>query len=118
MSFGYAIDDTKAAIMRGPMVSGVITSFNEEHNIGDCIASMQWCDEIIVVGYTETAGDVDAGARHVVMEGRLRPLEGGRHTFEVKAEGAFELRVDDETLLRHPGDGSNARLWEMSPILG
>ena len=32
-----------------PRVSGVITSFNEEHNIGDCIESLEWCDEIIVV---------------------------------------------------------------------
>ena len=32
-----------------PFVSGVITSFNEEHNIGDCIESLLWCDEIIVV---------------------------------------------------------------------
>jgi glycosyltransferase involved in cell wall biosynthesis len=32
-----------------PMVSGVVTSFNEEHNIADCIESMSWCDEVIVV---------------------------------------------------------------------
>lgn len=32
-----------------PPVSGVITSFNEEHNIADCIESLGWCDEIIVV---------------------------------------------------------------------
>ena len=32
-----------------PRLSGVITSFNEEHNIGQCIASMSWCDEIVLV---------------------------------------------------------------------
>jgi len=32
-----------------PKVSGLITSFNEEHNIGGCIESLDWCDEIIVV---------------------------------------------------------------------
>jgi glycosyltransferase involved in cell wall biosynthesis len=32
-----------------PKVSGVITSFNEEHNIAGCIESLQWCDEIILV---------------------------------------------------------------------
>jgi len=32
-----------------PKVSGLITSFNEEHNIGGCIESLEWCDEIIVV---------------------------------------------------------------------
>ncbi len=32
-----------------PRVSGLVTCFNEEHNIGDCIESLLWCDEIIVV---------------------------------------------------------------------
>ncbi len=32
-----------------PKVSGVITSFNEEHNIAQCIESLLWCDEIILV---------------------------------------------------------------------
>ena len=32
-----------------PAVSGVVTSFNEEHNIAACIESLSWCDEIIVV---------------------------------------------------------------------
>ncbi len=30
-------------------VSAIITTFNEEHNIADCIRSLEWCDEIIVV---------------------------------------------------------------------
>jgi glycosyltransferase involved in cell wall biosynthesis len=32
-----------------PKVSGVITSFNEEHNVAACIESLDWCDEIILV---------------------------------------------------------------------
>jgi glycosyltransferase involved in cell wall biosynthesis len=32
-----------------PRVTGIVTCFNEEHNIGDCLESLQWCDEIIVV---------------------------------------------------------------------
>ncbi len=32
-----------------PPVSGVVTTFNEEHNIGACLESLQWCDEIVVV---------------------------------------------------------------------
>jgi len=32
-----------------PKVSGIVTSFNEEHNIADCIESLLWCDEIILV---------------------------------------------------------------------
>jgi glycosyltransferase involved in cell wall biosynthesis len=32
-----------------PRVSGIITSFNEEHNIAECIESINWCDEIVLV---------------------------------------------------------------------
>jgi glycosyltransferase involved in cell wall biosynthesis len=32
-----------------PMVSGLVTCYNEEHNVGDCIESLLWCDEVIVV---------------------------------------------------------------------
>jgi len=30
-------------------ISGLVTCFNEEHNIGACLESLDWCDEIIVV---------------------------------------------------------------------
>ena len=32
-----------------PRISAVVTTYNEEHNIGDCIESLLWCDEIVVV---------------------------------------------------------------------
>ncbi len=32
-----------------PKVSGLVTCFNEEYNIGACIESLLWCEEIIVV---------------------------------------------------------------------
>jgi glycosyltransferase involved in cell wall biosynthesis len=32
-----------------PKVSGLVTCFNEEHNIGACIESLSWCDEVVVV---------------------------------------------------------------------
>ena len=38
-----------ADVRARPRVSGVITSFNEEHNIAECIESLDWCDEIILV---------------------------------------------------------------------
>ena len=37
-----------------PRVSGLVTCFNEEHNIGECIKSLLWCDEIIVVDSLST----------------------------------------------------------------
>ena len=32
-----------------PRISAVVTTFNEEHNVGDCITSLLWCDEVVVV---------------------------------------------------------------------
>jgi glycosyltransferase involved in cell wall biosynthesis len=32
-----------------PKVCGLVTCFNEEHNIGECIESLLWCDDIVVV---------------------------------------------------------------------
>jgi len=32
-----------------PRVTGIVTCFNEEHNIAECIESLLWCDELIVV---------------------------------------------------------------------
>jgi glycosyltransferase involved in cell wall biosynthesis len=32
-----------------PTVSAIVVCFNEELNIGDCLESLRWCDEIVVV---------------------------------------------------------------------
>ena len=47
-----------------PKVSGVITSFNEEHNIADCIESLDWCDEIILVDSFSTDATPEIAKRH------------------------------------------------------
>jgi glycosyltransferase involved in cell wall biosynthesis len=47
-----------------PKVSGVITSFNEEHNIADCIESLLWCDEIILVDSYSTDGTPEVAQQY------------------------------------------------------
>jgi len=32
-----------------PRISAIVTTFNEEENVGDCLDSLAWCDEILVV---------------------------------------------------------------------
>lgn len=32
-----------------PAITAIVTTFNEEQNIGSCIESLEWCDEILVV---------------------------------------------------------------------
>jgi glycosyltransferase involved in cell wall biosynthesis len=47
-----------------PKVSGVITSFNEEHNIADCIESLLWGDEIILVDSYSTDGTPEVAQKY------------------------------------------------------
>jgi glycosyltransferase involved in cell wall biosynthesis len=42
------LDSTAAAVPR-LRVSAVVTTFNEEGNVGACLESLSWCDEILVV---------------------------------------------------------------------
>lgn len=32
-----------------PEIAAIVVCFNEEHNIGRCLESLKWCDEIVVV---------------------------------------------------------------------
>ena len=43
------IQETSPQGPEKPKVSVVVTTFNEEHNIADCLDSLLWCDEIFVV---------------------------------------------------------------------
>jgi len=40
---------SKAPTPKRPPVSAIVTTYNEERNIGGCIESLLWCDEILVV---------------------------------------------------------------------
>lgn len=41
--------DGGAGVRQRPLISAVVTAGNEERNIGDCLESLLWCDEILVV---------------------------------------------------------------------
>jgi glycosyltransferase involved in cell wall biosynthesis len=42
-----------------PTVSAIIVCFNEENDIGDCLESVRWCDEIVVVDSFSTDRTVE-----------------------------------------------------------
>jgi glycosyltransferase involved in cell wall biosynthesis len=42
-----------------PQISAIVVCFNEEDNIGRCLASLQWCDEIVVVDSFSTDRTVE-----------------------------------------------------------
>lgn len=44
-----AQEDTNRANAARPKISVVVTTYNEEANIADCLDSLLWCDEILVI---------------------------------------------------------------------
>jgi len=47
-----------------PKISAIVIAFNEEHDLGECLASLAWCDEIIVVDSGSTDRTRDIAARY------------------------------------------------------
>ena len=45
------------------MISVLIPTLNEAHNLTDCINSVAWCDEVIVVDSGSTDGTVDLAVK-------------------------------------------------------
>jgi glycosyltransferase involved in cell wall biosynthesis len=57
-----ALPTMPQAISRRPRekISAIVTTFNEEREIADCIRSLLWCDEILIVDSFSTDGTVEA----------------------------------------------------------
>ena len=47
-----------------PEISAIVVCFNEEDNIGRCLASLTWCDEIVVVDSFSTDRTVEICRRY------------------------------------------------------
>jgi glycosyltransferase involved in cell wall biosynthesis len=48
-----------ATPMARPTISAIVVCFNEEENIGACLESLRWCDEIVVVDSFSTDRTVE-----------------------------------------------------------
>jgi glycosyltransferase involved in cell wall biosynthesis len=53
-----------ANLFSEPTVSAIVVCFNEERNIGACLESLRWCDEIVVVDAFSTDGTVEICRRY------------------------------------------------------
>jgi glycosyltransferase involved in cell wall biosynthesis len=56
-------------------VTAFVVTFNESRNIDDCLASVAWCDEIVVVDSNSTDDTVEKARRHTDRV-ETRPWEG------------------------------------------
>jgi len=59
-----------------PRVSAVVTTYNEENNIGDCIESLLWCDEIVVVDSLSTDRTPEIAKAYPKVRFLQRPYRG------------------------------------------
>ena len=53
-----------ARLPAAPAVSAIVVCFNEERNIGACLESLRWCEEIVVVDSFSTDGTVEICRRY------------------------------------------------------
>jgi glycosyltransferase involved in cell wall biosynthesis len=66
----------EAAPQGSARVSAVVTTYNEEHNIGDCIESLLWCDEIVVVDSFSTDRTPEIARSYPKVRLLQRPYRG------------------------------------------
>jgi len=68
--------DAAPAGRQRPPLSAVVTTFNEEHNIGECLASLEWCEEIVVVDSYSTDHTPEIARAHPKVRFFQRPYYG------------------------------------------
>jgi len=102
-------------------LAGVILTHNEEHNIEACIASLRWCDEIVVFDSYSTDRTVElaqAAGAHVIQH----PFENysaqrNAALRAVRAEWVFFVDADERvtpqlaTEIRQKIDGPQRGWW-------
>ena len=60
----YAVKNDEGHEFRVCKISAVVITKNEEANIGDCLAGLKWCNEVIVLDSLSTDNTVEISLRH------------------------------------------------------
>lgn len=79
------------------MISAVILTHNEEKNIGSCLETVKWCDEILVIDDESTDKTIGVANKHGAQV-YSRPLNGNfadqRNFGLSKAQGDWVIFID------------------------
>jgi len=81
-----------------PTVSAIVVCFNEERNIGDCLESLRWCDEIVVVDSFSTDRTVEICRRYTdrVIERKWAGYRDQKAFAHSQATKEWVLLVDSD----------------------
>ena len=99
------------------MISVIILTKNEEQNIGRCIESLKWCDEIIVINDNSTDGTIEAINKlnnkkiRVIQHSLNNDFSQARNFGLEKAKNDWVLFIDSDERV------SEALEFEISSIL-
>jgi len=77
-------------------VSAIVVCFNEEQNIGECLESLRWCDEIVVVDSFSSDRTVEISKRYTdrVMQRRWTGYRDQKAFAHSQASKDWVLLVD------------------------
>ena len=90
-----------------PEISAIVVCFNEEDNIGRCLASLTWCDEIVVVDSFSTDRTVEICRRYTdrVIQRRWEGYREQKSFAHSQATKEWVFLVDsDEEVSAELGD--------------
>lgn len=78
------------------MITAIILTKNEEKNISDCIKSLSWCDEILVVddNSEDKTQDIAKSLKAVIYEHALSNFSDQRNFALEKAKSEWALFID------------------------
>ncbi len=79
--------------VRAPL-SGVVTTYNNAATLDDCLASLAFCDEIVVLDSGSTDATAEIAARHDVRL-HVQPFAG----YSAQKQAALDLARNDWALL-------------------
>ena len=125
------VDDEKPKPRRP--ISAVVTTFNEKDSIAECLDSLAWCDEILVVDSHSTDATRDIARRFDGVRVLRRPYYGAasqknwaidrcRHDWililDADERVTPELRIEIENVLASPVDATAYSIKRRTYALG
>jgi glycosyltransferase involved in cell wall biosynthesis len=92
------MDDGQISSASKPGVSAIVVCYNEEDNIGRCLSSLRWCDEIVVVDSFSTDRTVEICRQftNIIIEREWAGYRDQKAFAHSKATKDWVLMIDSD----------------------